>query len=80
MLSNMTSACEIGLMSILIATVVPTKSDSDALFCLQLLSKTFTCTLQFSLRESIDHLCINPIHWIVLLHKLSIDSNSLVSL
>ena len=25
-------------------TVVPTKSDSDVIFCLQLLSKTLTCT------------------------------------
>ena len=25
-------------------TVVPTKSDSDVVFCLQLLSKTSTCT------------------------------------
>ena len=29
-------------------TVVPTKSDSDAIFCLQLLSKTLTCTLHLS--------------------------------
>ena len=27
------------------ATVVPTKSDSDIIFCLQLLSKTPTCLL-----------------------------------
>ena len=26
-------------------TIVPTKSDSGAIFCLQLLSKTLTCTL-----------------------------------
>ena len=42
-------------------TVVPTKSDSGVLFCLQLLSKALTCTLHLSLRVSIDHLCINPI-------------------
>ena len=30
------------------ATVVPTKSDSDVIFCLQLLSKTLTCTLKLS--------------------------------
>ena len=42
------------------ATVVPTKSDSDVILCLQLLSKTQTCTLHLSIRESIDHLCINP--------------------
>ena len=29
-------------------TVVPTKSDSDVVFCLHLLSKTLTCTLHFS--------------------------------
>ena len=29
-------------------TVVPTKSDSDVIFCLQLLSKTLTCTLHLS--------------------------------
>ena len=27
-------------------TVVPTKSDSDLIFCLQMFSKTLTCTLQ----------------------------------
>ena len=32
----------------LAATVVPTKSDSDVIFCLQLLSKTLTCTLHLS--------------------------------
>ena len=29
-------------------TAVPTKSDSDVLLCLQLLSKTLTCTLHLS--------------------------------
>ena len=42
-------------------TVLPAKSDSDVVFCLQLLSKTLTCTLHLSLYESIYHLCINPI-------------------
>ena len=42
-------------------TVVPTKSDSDIIFCLKLLSKTLNCTPLLSLGESIDHLCINPI-------------------
>ena len=41
-------------------TVMPTKSDSDVILCSQLLSKTLTCTLHLSIRESIDHLCINP--------------------
>ena len=30
------------------ATVVPTKSDSDVILCLQLLSKTLKCTLHLS--------------------------------
>ena len=29
-------------------TVLPTKSDSDVILCLELLSKTQTCTLQLS--------------------------------
>ena len=29
-------------------TVVPTKSDSDVILCLQLLSKTLTCTCHLS--------------------------------
>ena len=36
-------------------TVMPNKSDSDVILCLQLLSKTLTCILNLSLRESIDH-------------------------
>ena len=32
-----------------------------AIFCIQLFSKTVTCTLHLSLRESIDNLCFNPI-------------------
>ena len=51
-----------------ISTVVPAKSDSDEILCLQLFSKTLTCTLQLSKRKSIDHLCINPILWIGLIH------------
>ena len=51
------------------ATVVPTKSDSDVMFCLQLLSKTLACPLNLSEREPIDHLCINPILRIGLMHK-----------
>ena len=35
-------------VSDLFATVVPTKSDSDVIFCLHLLSKTLTCTLHWS--------------------------------
>ena len=52
-----------------VSTVVPTKSDSDTILCLQLLSKTLTCRLHLSLRESIDHLCMYPILKIRLLHK-----------
>ena len=50
-------------------TVVPTKSDSDDMFCLQLLNQTLACTHNLSLCESIDHLCINPILRIGLIHK-----------
>ena len=50
-------------------TVVPTKSNNDVILCLQLRSKTLTSTLHFSICESIDHLCINPILWIELIHK-----------
>ena len=51
------------------ATVVQTESDSDVIVCLQLLSEILTCTLHFCLRETIDHMCINPILWIGLIHK-----------
>ena len=44
-----------------LSTVVPTKSDSDVIFCLQLLSKALVCTFHLSHCESIDHLFINPI-------------------
>ena len=37
---------------------MPTKSDSDVILCLQLFSKTLTCALVLSLRESRDNLCI----------------------
>ena len=50
-------------------TVVPTKSDSDDIFCLQLLCKTLTCTLHLRLRESVYHLGIHPILGIGLIHK-----------
>ena len=50
-------------------TVMPAKSDSDIILCLQLLSKTLKCALHLSIRQSIDHLCINPILWIGLIHK-----------
>ena len=36
---------------ILSASVMPTKSDSDIIFCLQLLSKTLTCTLHLHYLE-----------------------------
>ena len=50
-------------------TIVPTKRDSDVIFCLHLLSKKITCSPQLSLRESIDDMWINPILWIGLIHK-----------
>ena len=46
------------------STVLPAKSDSDVMFCLQI----------YGVLESIDHLCFNPILQIGLKHKLYIDS------
>ena len=43
-------------------------------------NKTITCTLNLSPCESIDHLCINPIPPIGLIHKLSIDYKSPITL
>ena len=43
------------------STVVPTKSESNVILCLQLLSKTLMCTLPLRSQEWIDHFCINPI-------------------
>ena len=45
-------------------TVLPAKSDSDVMFVYKVI-RNF---------ESIEHLCINPILWLELIHKLSIDS------
>ena len=50
-------------------TAVPTKSDSDVIFCLRLLRKTLAYTLLLRQCKSIDHLCINPILRIGLIHK-----------
>ena len=41
------------------STVLYTKSDGDVMFCLQVIRDL----------ESMDHLCINPIHRIGLIHK-----------
>ena len=68
------------LLEKFLLTVVPTKSDSDIIFCLQLLSKTLTCTHPLRYHESIDHMYINPILWIGLIHKRSIDHKSLITL
>ena len=46
-------------------TVLPAKSDNDFMFVYQVIRDL----------ESIDHLCINPICRIGLLHKYSIDSH-----
>ena len=54
-------------------TIVPTKCDSYVLLCLQLLSEKIACTFHLTLRKSIDHLCINPILRIQLIHKRYID-------
>ena len=50
------------------STILPAKSDSDVMFCLQLLSKTLNCTHHLGSRDSKDLLCINPILWIGLIH------------
>ena len=42
-----------------VSTVLPATSDSDVMFCLQVIRGL----------ESIDLLCINPIHRIGLIHK-----------
>ena len=42
---------------------LPAKSDSDVMFVYKYIGDL----------ESIDHLCINPIHRIWLIHKSSID-------
>ena len=57
------------LLKTRLSTVVPNKRDSDVILCLQLISKTLACTLYISIRQSIDHLCFNPIHRIGLIHK-----------
>ena len=62
------------------STVVPANSDSVVVLCLQLLSKTLTRTFYLSWGESIDHLCINPILRIGLIHKWSIHYKSLITL
>ena len=36
-----------------VTTVVPNKSDSDVILCLQLLSKTLTCTLHLTIDRSV---------------------------
>ena len=43
----------------LLSTVLPAKSDSDVLFVYEVIRDL----------ESIDHLCINPIHRIGLIHR-----------
>ena len=58
---------------------VPTKSDNDVMFCLQLFSKKLTCTLHLSKRESIDHFGINPILRIGLMQKCYIDHKALIT-
>ena len=53
--------CALIYLPVVSATVLPAKSDSDVIFCLQLLSKTLTCTLHMCYCELMYHLCINPI-------------------
>ena len=49
--------------------VLPAKSDSDVMF-------VYKVSWDF---ESIDNLCINPIHRIGLIHKWSLDVNVLLN-
>ena len=49
-------------------TVLPAKSDSDVMFVYKIIR---------DLVESRDHLCINPIRRIGLIHKWSLDSRKL---
>ena len=49
----------IALFDSLFPTVLPVRSDSDVMVCLQVIKDL----------ESIDHLCINLIHRIGLIHK-----------
>ena len=59
----------VGIHYIYVGKNVPTKSDSDVILFLPLLSKEKTCTLHLSSHKSIDHWCINPILRIGLIHK-----------
>ena len=65
-------------------TVLSTKSDSGAILCLHINVYTLLereSHYHFCVNPiHIDHLCINPILWIGLIHKRSIDPKSLISL
>ena len=52
------------VLVLFLITAVPAKSDSDVTFCFKAIRDL----------ESIDHLFINPIHRIGLIHKCSLDS------
>ena len=52
---------------LLTQTVLPAKSDSDVMFVYKVIRDLI----------SKDHLCINPIRWIGLIHNLSLDSHML---
>ena len=56
-------------------TVVPTKSDSDTISCLQMLR-----TLHLNQRGSIDQWCIIPILRIGLIHKCFINDKSPINM
>ena len=68
------------IIEVTVPTVVPTKSDSDVVFGLQLMSETLTFARHLSWRDSIDHPCINPILRIGLVHWRAIDYRSLIAL
>ena len=68
------------LLTYVISTVIPTKSDNDGILCLQLLIRQLTCTIHMIKWELIDHLCINRILGIGLIHQGSIDYKTLIML
>ena len=52
-----------------VATVVPTKNDSDVILCLQLLSKTPTCTLHLSYCSFTIPWLKETVRWILPFHQ-----------
>ena len=68
-----------GISSIYVLTALPAKSDSEAMPCLQLLSKTLTCTHHLSLCQSIERcvLILSAGHMRSLIRAFASDLNIL---